>query len=159
MADRAPSAPTRHAGRKRALDLLYEADLLGRPLAGVLADHLEGDDPPGAFSRALVAGVERHRSELDELISTYAKGWRIERMPVVDRNLLRLGLWEILYDDETPTAVAIDEAVRLAKELSTEDSGRFINGLLDRVASTRTDPALSISAEEVPSSDGRPGAG
>ena len=125
---------SRHAGRKRALDILYEADLLERPLTAVLADHLEYEDPPGAFSAQLVRGVDRHRGELDTLISAHARGWRLERMPVVDRNLLRLGLYEMRYTDDVPDAVAIDEAVELAKELSTDDSGRFINGVLARVA-------------------------
>jgi transcription antitermination protein NusB len=125
---------SRRQARKRALDILYEADLLGRTVAGVLADHLERDEPPGEYAVALVRGVERARAELDGLIAQHARGWRLERMPVVDRNLLRMGLYEILHSDEVPTAVAIDEAVRLAKELSSEDSGRFVNGLLARAA-------------------------
>lgn len=125
---------SRRAARKRALDVLYEADLLHRDVASVLATHLEGDDPPAAFTVAIVRGVDRNRGELDTLIARHARDWRLERMPVVDRNLLRIGLYEILHEPEVPTAVAIDEAVDLAKELSTDDSGRFINGLLARIA-------------------------
>jgi N utilization substance protein B len=126
--------PSRRAARKRALDILYEADLLHRDAVTVLAAHLERDDPPGEFTVALVRGVDLKRAELDALISTHARDWRLERMPVVDRNLLRIGLYEILHDPDVPTAVAIDEAVDLAKELSTDDSGRFVNGVLARIA-------------------------
>lgn len=129
-----PGRGSRRQARKRALDVLYEADLLRRDVASVLADHLERDDPPGEFAVALVRGVDRHRPGLDALISSHARDWRLERMPVVDRNLLRMGLYEILHDPDVPTAVAIDEAVDLAKELSTDDSGRFVNGILARIA-------------------------
>ena len=125
---------SRHAARKRALDVLYEADLKGRPLPTVLADHLADDPALPEFSLAIVRGVHRHRDALDPLIESYAHDWSLARMPVVDRNLLRIGLYEILYDDDVPTAVAIDEAVELAKELSTDDSGRFVNGVLARIA-------------------------
>lgn len=135
----APAASSRHTARKRALDLLYEADLLDRSLVEVLAVHLESEEPPGPFTVALVRGVNRYRDELDRLITSHARSWRLERMPVIDRNLLRMGLYEMLHEDDVPVPVAIDEAVRLAKELSTEDSGRFINGLLARVAGERTD--------------------
>lgn len=138
MPERGPSPPgSRRAGRRRALEVLYEADLLGRPVSAVLADHLRREDPPQEFAVALVRGVERHRAHLDDLIQHHAHGWRLPRMPVVDRNLLRIALHELLYDDDVPTAVAIDEAVELAKELSTEDSGRFVNGLLARIAESQ----------------------
>lgn len=130
---------TRHAARKRALDVLYEADLKGRGVPEVLAIHLDPDaeEPLPDFTVALVRGVHRHRDELDELIQAHARDWKLSRMPVVDRNLLRIGLYEILHDPEVPTAVAIDEAVELAKELSTDDSGRFVNGVLARIARDR----------------------
>lgn len=141
MATRPPGPRPRHAARKRALDLLYEADLVGRPLSQVLAAHLapDAEDPPPEFAVAIVRGVNRHREELDELISAHARDWKLSRMPVVDRNLLRMGLYEILHDPAVPTAVAIDEAVQLAKELSTDDSGRFVNGVLARIARSRAD--------------------
>lgn len=131
----APSrAGSRHAARKRALDILYEADLTGRPIGVVLAKHLAGEEPPPEFAVAIVRGVHRHQAEIDELIEANSRDWRLSRMPVVDRNLLRIGLFEIRHSPQVPAAVAIDEAVELAKELSTSDSGRFVNGLLARVA-------------------------
>jgi transcription antitermination protein NusB len=127
--------PSRRAARKRALDMLYEADLMDRSVANVLVHHLrEAEEPPDPYTLALVRGVDRNRIELDGLIETKAKDWTIARMPVVDRNLLRLGAYEILHEDDVPIAVAIDEAVELAKELSTDDSPRFVNGLLARIA-------------------------
>ena len=120
----------RTKARKRALDVLHAADTLGRPALDVLASEL----PVPSFTRELVEGVEEHRSELDELIRRYADRWALERMPIVDRNLLRLGIFELLYRPEIPAGAAINEAVELAKLLSTEDSGRFVNGLLGRVA-------------------------
>ncbi|HWB70857.1 MAG TPA: transcription antitermination factor NusB [Egibacteraceae bacterium] len=133
--------PTRHQSRKRALDILYEADLKGRPIPGVLAAHLDGPEPVPEFAVALVRGVHRHRAELDGLIEAQSRDWKLSRMPVVDRNILRIGLYEILHDPDVPTAVAIDEAVELAKELSTPDSGRFVNGLLAAVAASRAEAA------------------
>lgn len=127
---------SRHEARRRAVEVLYEADLRGRPILDVLAEHLAGDDPPPPFAQELVRGVAAHLDELDVLISAHAREWTLARMPVVDRNVLRLGLWELLHTD-VPTAVAIDEAVELAKQLSTDDSGRFVNGLLARIAPTR----------------------
>ena len=132
-------AASRHAARRRALDILYEADVRGQPIGDVLAAHHAGNEPPPPFASGLVEGVAAVIDELDERINAHAVGWRVERMPIVDRNLLRLGMWEMLYSD-VPRAVAIDEAVRLAKELSTDDSGRFINGVLARAGAS---PAAS----------------
>jgi transcription antitermination protein NusB len=126
--------PSRHAIRKQALDVLYEADLKDRPLAGVLAAHLREDEALDEFAVELVRGVYRHLEEIDRLIEQHSKGWKLSRMPIVDRNILRLGLHELLHRDDIPRAVAIDEAVELAKELSTADSGRFVNGLLSRAS-------------------------
>lgn len=134
---RKPRGHSRHAARKQALEVLYAADLKDQPLPSVLAEHLAADEPPADFAVALVRGVHRNRDEIDALITQHARGWTLPRMPVVDRNLLRMGIYEILHDDDVPTAVAIDEAVELAKELSTDDSGRFVNGLLAQVAETR----------------------
>ncbi len=85
------------------------------------------------YARDIVDGVIDHRDEIDEQITTHSRDWKIERMPAVDRALLRIGVWEILFNEEVPTAVAIDEAVELAKELSTEDSGAFVHGVLARI--------------------------
>ena len=136
----APGAVSRHAARTRALELLYEADLKDRPLAEVLANHLAADEPPPEFAVGLVRGVHRHRDEIDGLIETHSRGWKLSRMPIVDRNVLRLALFELLHSPDVPRAVAIDEAVELAKELSTEDSGRFVNGLLSRAVEAQDTP-------------------
>jgi transcription antitermination protein NusB len=125
---------SRRAARRRALEILYEADLKERPLRDVLDVHMHGDEPPPEFTVELVRGVDYRRAELDEIIRHYARDWRMERMPVIDRNLLRMGLYQILHRPDIPIAVAIDEAVELAKELSTGDSARFINGILSRAA-------------------------
>jgi N utilization substance protein B len=123
---------SRHADRQRAVSLLYEADLRGDDPRAALR-RIAGDEPAGSFTVMLVEGVADRRDQLDELITRYARGWNLNRMPVVDRNLLRLGLWELLSSD-VPVAVIIDEAVELANELSTPDSGRFVNGVLAQVA-------------------------
>jgi transcription antitermination protein NusB len=133
-----PAAPpgTRSAARRRALDILYEADLLERPVAEVLARHRADREagPPDPYAVALVAGVERLRPELDGRIRAAAEHWTIERMPLVDRNLLRLATFELVARPEVPTAVVLDEAIELAKLLSTADSGRFVNGVLGHLA-------------------------
>ena len=123
----------RSKARKRALDVLYEADIREQPRLTVLGDHedfLEGTLNP--YVRDIVAGVDAQVDRIDELLATYAQGWSVERMPPVDRNLLRMAVWEVLWG-ETPDAVAISEAVGLAAELSTDESGPFINGLLARI--------------------------
>jgi transcription antitermination protein NusB len=139
-----PARPKKHVARrvarKRALDVLYEADLKDRPLAAVLAAHLRDDDELPEYSATLVRGVHRHRAQLDDLISSHAKDWTLARMPVVDRNLLRLALFELLHADDVPPAVAINEAVELAKDLSTDDSPRFLNGILARIAKEHAAP-------------------
>lgn len=123
-------ADPRTAARKRALDILYEADVLEHDPASVLV--ASSSVPAGA--RAIVSGVIERRDEIDGLIRRFADRWSLERMPVVDRNLLRIGIFELLWSAEVPPGVAINEAVELAKLLSTEDSGRFVNGLLGRIA-------------------------
>jgi N utilization substance protein B len=124
----------RSKARKRALDVLFEADQRGLDPVQLLADRLSG---PGSvipeYAVTLVEGVSRHAERIDELISTYAHDWSLVRMPAVDRAVLRIGTWELLYNDEIPPAVAIDEAVRLARTLSTDDSPGFVNGLLARL--------------------------
>ena len=100
----------------------------------MLSWHLSADEAPPEYAVELVRGVHRNRVQLDDLIAEHARGWKLERMPVVDRNLLRLGLFEILHQPDVPVPVAINEAVELAKDLSTDDSPRFVNGLLARVA-------------------------
>jgi transcription antitermination protein NusB len=132
----AAPAGTRAAARRRALDILYEADLLGRPIAEVLARHRDDPEasPPDAYAQELVAGVERLLPALDERIAAASEHWTVERMPLVDRNLLRLATFELVEKPEVPTAVVLDQAIELAKLLSTADSGRFVNGVLGQVA-------------------------
>ena len=138
--EESPAGGTRHAARKRALDVLYEADLKERPLAEILAEHLRSDEDLPEFAVALIRGVHRHRDEIDGLIETHSRGWKLSRMPIVDRNVLRVALFELLHSPDVPNAVVIDEAVELAKDLSTADSGRFVNGLLSRAAETTPGP-------------------
>ncbi|MGH3977549.1 MAG: transcription antitermination factor NusB [Pseudonocardiaceae bacterium] len=122
----------RSKARKRAVDILFESDLREVDPLDVLADRIgEPEVPPvNDYTVELVQGVVAHRERIDELITEHAEGWTLPRMPVVDRAVLRLGLFELLWADEVPDAVAIDEAVELAKTLSTDDSPRFVNGVL-----------------------------
>ncbi|MFY1694378.1 MULTISPECIES: transcription antitermination factor NusB [unclassified Solwaraspora] len=129
--------PARRKARKRALDVLYEADLRDIPPEQVLIGYVARLSPRPEhldYAIGLVEGVSRHRSRIDELIGSYAEGWTLERMPVVDRNLARIAVFELLYVDEIDDPVAITEAVELARQMSTDDSPRFLNGLLDRIA-------------------------
>jgi N utilization substance protein B len=127
------SARTKY--RKRALDILFESELQGLPVGGTLADRLAVNDPPvHAYTVQLVEGVAANAERIDALIAEHAKGWTLDRMPVVDRNLLRIAAFEITEVDDVPAAVAIAEAVELAKDLSTDDSAGFINGVLSAIA-------------------------
>jgi N utilization substance protein B len=146
-ARRSPDAPlsARGKARKRALDVLYETDLRGTDVMRTLAERLAQSDPPvPEYTVELVEGVLAHRSELDALISTSSLEWTIERMPPVDRNLLRIGGFELLYRDDVPDAVAINEAVELAGRLSTDESANFINGILGRMLERK--PGLTEGA-------------
>ena len=127
--------PARSKARKRALDVLYEADVRGVPAETVLAERTTREGPPvPAYTTDLVEGVTANRARIDELLATYAVGWTLERMPPVDRNVLRIGAYEVLYADDVPDPVAISEAVELVRSLSTEESPRFVNGLLAKLA-------------------------
>ncbi|MGV8852033.1 MAG: transcription antitermination factor NusB [Rhodoglobus sp.] len=132
----------RSKARKRALDLMYGADVRGESINEALAAESSRamNDPARAtswaYAQQVVFGITAHGDEIDELIETYSQGWPLNRMPAVDRALLRIGLWEILYNDDVPTGVAISEAVESAKVHSTEDSAGFINGLLGRIAAS-----------------------
>lgn len=103
-----------------------------------LAADRQNQEPIFGYARSIVQGIVDHHDEIDDLLETYSQGWALDRMPNLDRAILRVAVWEILYNDEVPDAVAVNEAVELAKEFSTEDSGSFINGLLSRVSSTKT---------------------
>jgi N utilization substance protein B len=124
----------RSKARKRAVDVLYEADLRGTDAVATLADRISLADPPvNEYTVELVEGVHAHRERIDEILTEYADGWTIERMPGVDRAVLRIGVYELLWREDVPSAVSIDEAVELAKALSTDESPRFVNGVLARV--------------------------
>ena len=126
--------------RKRAVDILFEADLRGTDPVTTAADRIaDPDRPVQPYALALVEGVTAHRNRIDELITTYAEGWSLQRMPAVDRAILRTAVYELLWMGDVPDAVVIDEAVELAKSLSTDESPRFVNGLLGRLASVKPD--------------------
>jgi transcription antitermination protein NusB len=128
----------RSKARKRALDVLFEADVRGTDILGTLQAWVGRADPPVPdYAQQLVEGVAGHRSRIDEVISSYAKDWSLERMPPVDRTTLRLATYELLWGEDVPAAVVIDEAVELAKSLSTDDSPAFVNGVLARVLADR----------------------
>jgi transcription antitermination protein NusB len=128
----------RSKARKRALDVLYETDLRDTdPLATVGERVARADPPVPEYAVELVEGVTSHRVRIDEIIASYAEGWTMDRMPPIDRNVLRIGVYEMLWRDDIPDVVAIDEAIELAKSLSTDDSPRFINGVLARILRSR----------------------
>ncbi len=121
----------RGKARKRALDILYASDLRGEKAVEALDRAIEsGEGPSNKYTAEIVRGVAEHQARIDDLLSTYAKGWTLQRMPAVDRNVLRLGVWELLYADDVPDAVAVSEAMNLVRELSTDDSPAFVNGVL-----------------------------
>jgi N utilization substance protein B len=130
--------PARRKARKRALDVLYEADQRNLPPVETLASYLQRIEKPHpehlAYAVSIVEGVGKHLERIDELIASYAEGWTLDRMPVVDRNLARIAVYELLYVGEIDDPVAISEAVELAKQMSTDDSPRFLNGILGRIA-------------------------
>ncbi|MBG0566211.1 transcription antitermination factor NusB [Actinoplanes aureus] len=132
----------RRKARKRALDVLFEADLRDLPPGQVLVTYLDRIAKPHpdhiGYAITLIEGVAKNLNRIDELIASYAEGWTIDRMPAVDRNLARIAVYELLYEPDIDDPVAITEAVELAKEMSTDDSPRFLNGLLDRIAAFAT---------------------
>ena len=136
----------RSKARKRAIDVLYESDLRGTDPVSTLAERLAQADPPvPEYAVELVEGVTGNLGRLDEILGSHSEGWTVERMPPVDRAVLRLALYEMLCRDDVPDAVVIDEAVELAKSLSTDESPRFVNGVLGRVLRERP-PATPLPA-------------
>lgn len=133
----------RTKARKRALDMLYSADMRQVPVEQMLVVEAEkaANEPERAaswlYAREIVDGIVDHGEEIDELIETHSRGWTLERMPAVDRALLRIGVWEIVFNDEVPDPVAIAEAVEAATVLSTDDSAGFVNGLLAAVSHSK----------------------
>ena len=137
----------RSKARKQALDLLYEADIRGTSAADLLEQRDTTEDGPDArpirdFTKELIAGVTENKRKIDELITTYAQGWDMDRLPAVDRNILRLGIFEIVWNADLDDGIAIDEALTLAKELSTDESAGYIHGVLGRISSIKESIAI-----------------
>ena len=133
----------RTKSRKRALDILFESEAQSLPTGGTLADRrTDAEYPVNDYAVLLIEGVVTHRDRLDEIITENAKDWTLDRMPAVDRNLLRIGAYEILYVDDVPDAVAVSEAVSLASDLSTDESPSFVNGLLSKIVELK--PTLAV---------------
>jgi N utilization substance protein B len=133
----------RSKARKRALDVLFESEVRGLPVGGTLADRVADNDPPvNEFTVALVEGVATHIEQIDELLGAHSVGWTLDRMPAVDRNILRIGAYELLFDEQVPDVVAVSEAVSMARDLSTDESPAFVNGLLARLLQLK--PTLGV---------------
>ena len=133
----APAAgmSARTKARKRALDVLYEADLRSEDPVAVLRRRVEWAEPPvREYTMTLVEGYQQHAEQIDHLIASYAQGWSLARMPAVDRNIVRIAVFELVHRDDIDDPVAISEAVELATALSTDESPTFVNGLLARIA-------------------------
>lgn len=132
----------RSKARRRAVEALYESDLRAQTVDEALeslASRMQ--TPVNTYTEQIVRGVGEHREQIDETLSTYAQGWTLDRMPAVDRAILRVGTWEVLWG-EVPEAVALAEAVGLANDLSTDESGRYINGVLARIKDVK--PRMSL---------------
>ena len=137
----------RSKARKQTLDLLYESDIRSSDLLELLAARDIVEEGPDArpirdYTKSLIEGIYAHKRKIDELIATYAQGWDMDRLPAVDRNILRLGIYEILWIEELEDSIVIDEALTLAKDLSTDDSAGYIHGVLGRIASIKSSVAL-----------------
>ena len=137
----------RSKARKQTLDLLYEADIRGASAADLLLQRDVVEEGPDArpireFTKTLIAGVTENKRKIDELIATYAQGWDMDRLPAVDRNILRLGIYEIVWSSDLDDGIAIDEALNLAKELSTDESAGYIHGVLGRISSIKESIAI-----------------
>lgn len=137
----------RSKARKQTLDLLYEADIRGASAAELLTARDVVEEGPNArpireFTRTLIAGITDNKRKIDELIATYAQGWDMDRLPAVDRNILRLGIYEIVWNSDLDDGIAIDEALTLAKELSTDESAGYIHGVLGRISSIKDSIAI-----------------
>jgi N utilization substance protein B len=123
----------RSKARKRALDLLFAAEARGVPATDLLAEQVAAGELNNPYTATLVEGVSAKRASIDDIIGRYAQGWTLERMPAVDRNVLRLGTWELLYAEDVPEHVALSEAVELVRDLSTDESPSYVNGVLGAI--------------------------
>jgi N utilization substance protein B len=134
----------RTKARKRAVDAVFAADIRGKSPLELLEDTLEqnadrqNQDVIFAYAQSIVEGVIKHKHEIDAYLEAYSQGWSLDRMPTLDRAIMRVATWEIVYNDDVPDSVAVNEAVEIAKEYSTDDSPAFINGLLNKISSTKT---------------------
>ncbi len=129
----------RSKARKRALDILFAAELRGQsPVEALDTAIAEGEGPTNDYTATLVRGVVANQAEIDELVAKASEGWSLERMPAVDRNVLRLGVFELLHVDDVPDGVAISEAMNLVRDLSTDESPAFVNGVLGSILRSRT---------------------
>ena len=145
----------RGRARTRAVEVLFEAEQRDEPALEVMTRRRAHDDKQlGAYTEEIIRGVLLRRPEIDEAVQTWSRGWTLERMPAVDRTLLRVGAWELLYNDDVPDAVAVAEAVGLARELSTDDSPNFVNGLLGRLQKIK--PTLLAAQQADPESGDQP---
>ena len=131
--------PERHRARLQALQLLYQREVTGTAVARILADqsYSTEDGSPNDFCREIATGVEAHLDEIDALVGETSEHWSVTRMPLVDRNILRIATYELLYQQDVPPSVAINEAVELAKVYGGDDSSKFVNGVLGRIAERR----------------------
>ena len=147
--------PARTKARKRALDILFEAEIRGEPVLDLLAERSAagsqqagGPPPVSGYAAELVQGVQEHRERIDELLAQYSPGWTLDRMPAVDRNILRIGAYELLWGSGVPDGVVISEAVLLARDLSTDGSPAFVNGLLARLREVGPDAEPEPAPQE-----------
>lgn len=135
---------SRHQSRERALQILFQYDIHGKP--GVWLDEFwnqfQATEDVRSFAEQLVSGVLGHKNDLDALIGKYATNWKVSRMQIVDRNILRLGAYELLWLDEVPAKVTVNEAIELAKDFGDEEAAKFVNGILDKVLTTEGKLAL-----------------
>ena len=129
----------RSRSRQRAVEILFEAEQRGTSvLEGIRTRRTQTDLQVNAYTQLLVEGVTADQERVDEALTSYSRGWSLDRMPAVDRAILRLGAWELLFQDDVPDAVAVSEAVALAAQLSTDDSPEFVNGLLGRLQQVKS---------------------
>ena len=128
----------RRKARRRALDFLYESEIKGVDPLALLESRPPDELSEGIYSLKLVTGVQENRRKIDELILTYAQGWDLDRMPALDRNILRIAIYEILWETQLDDRIAVDEAVSIAQELSTTESSGYINGVLGRIITLKS---------------------
>lgn len=141
----------RSRARRQALHILYQREVTGQPVSRILAEKsyiVDEDGEPGEFCALLAFGAEEHADEIDRLISDVSENWAVSRMPLVDRNILRMAVFELVYLDDVPASVTINEAVELAKTFGGEDSSKFVNGVLGRIADQQMHPEASAETDD-----------